>query len=211
LEAGSASVLRWMEGEKRRTSTLLGPLDKASLHLLVLNKQILLHSFCHFKGSWCLIFILKPFKKTDYLTPKMTAPEYFEMTGTTHPMTQCYIPEYLSLQQHCCDKLVSHILFTVTNFPANHITLYVKQQTICWPAANVSVCSRLNLMVNMTGICSNDPVPWYHCCNLQLLHQTDAWSEFLTAIFPFEHNRNTYFWVKPWLPDVIKLWIHRAS
>jgi hypothetical protein len=28
-EAGSASFLRWMEGEKRRTPTLLGPVDRA--------------------------------------------------------------------------------------------------------------------------------------------------------------------------------------
>jgi hypothetical protein len=31
-EAGSASIFRRMEGEKRRTPTLLGPLDRASLH-----------------------------------------------------------------------------------------------------------------------------------------------------------------------------------
>jgi hypothetical protein len=30
-EAGSASVLRWMDGKKRRTPTQLGPLDRASL------------------------------------------------------------------------------------------------------------------------------------------------------------------------------------
>jgi hypothetical protein len=31
-EADSASVLRLMEGEKRRTPNLLGPLDRVSLH-----------------------------------------------------------------------------------------------------------------------------------------------------------------------------------
>jgi hypothetical protein len=31
-EAGCASVLRWMEGENRRTPILLGPLDRARIH-----------------------------------------------------------------------------------------------------------------------------------------------------------------------------------
>jgi hypothetical protein len=55
----------------------------------------------------------------DYMALKMKALHSFKTSETTHTMTQCHIPEYLSLQQHCCDN------FTACNLGnAQHFSSY---------------------------------------------------------------------------------------
>jgi len=42
------------------------------------------------------------------LTMKLKALGAFETLATTHPSTQCHLPEGLNFQQHCCENLKSH-------------------------------------------------------------------------------------------------------
>ena len=43
------------------------------------------------------------------VTSKMKALRSLQMSGTSHQITQCNIPEELNLQQHCCENLKSHM------------------------------------------------------------------------------------------------------
>ena len=39
---------------------------------------------------------------------RMSPIRYFKMSGTSYPVTDCYVPEELNLQQYWCENLVAY-------------------------------------------------------------------------------------------------------